>query len=129
MIYRSLIFVLASVFLASIAQAQTVIYVQSDAVAGGNGESWDTAFRDLQDALAVATAGTEVRVAEGTYRPDRGTGDRLATFLLKDGVVVKGGYAGHGATDPDRPERRRADDDYGRRQAESDLHQVAGYTG
>lgn len=82
-----------------------VIYVDADAP-GGNGSSWADAFNELQSALASATYGDEIRTAEGNYRPDYNagspahTGDRRATFLLPEGVTVKGGYAGLGTADP-----------------------------
>ncbi len=66
-----------------------------------DGLTWCTAYTQLQDGLAASAAGDEIRVAAGTYKPDRGTGDRLATFRLESGVVVRGGYAGCGASDPD----------------------------
>ena len=85
------------------------LYVDDDAPAGGDGTSWDTAYRFLQDGLADASGGgvTEIRVAQGTYKPDRdetnpdGTGDREATFQLINGMALMGGYAGLGAKDPD----------------------------
>ncbi|NIP23501.1 MAG: hypothetical protein GWN67_05170 [Phycisphaerae bacterium] len=83
------------------------IYVDDDATAGGNGESWKNAYKYLQDALAVATNGDEIFVGKGTYRPDEdsanpsGTGNRQATFQLKNGVALRGGYAGFGQPDPD----------------------------
>ncbi|MHC4804163.1 MAG: right-handed parallel beta-helix repeat-containing protein, partial [Planctomycetota bacterium] len=88
-------------------QARTVLYVDDDAPAAGDGLTWSTACRFLQDALAGAGAGTEIRVAQGTYQPDRseaspgGTGDREATFQLVNGVALVGGFAGLGAPDPD----------------------------
>ena len=53
----------------------------------------------MQDALATALPGSEIRVAQGTYKPDQGiginSGDREASFSLRNGVVLKGGYAGN----------------------------------
>ncbi len=91
------------------ARAGGVLYVDDDAPLGGDGTSWDTAYRFLQDALEDASGGgiTEVRVGQGTYKPDRdeanpdGTGDRAATVQLLNGVAIMGGYAGIGAKDPD----------------------------
>ena len=46
-------------------------------------------------------------MAQGAYQPDRnektpdGTGDRVASFQLVNGVALMGGYAGIGADDPD----------------------------
>ncbi len=80
------------------------LYVDDDAPRSGGGSSWATAFKYLQDALAVASAEDEIRVAQGVYLPDRGggntAGDRNATFRLPDGVTIKGGFAGVGAADP-----------------------------
>jgi len=82
------------------------IYVDADATGANNGSSWEDAFNYLQDALSAAKYGDEIRVAEGIYKPDEGTdnptgtGDRGATFQLKKGVTIKGGYAGAGAPDP-----------------------------
>ncbi len=86
-----------------------VIYVNDDAAANGDGRSWVTAYRFLQDALADAEAAgepVEIRVAQGIYEPDRssaiprGSGDRNATFRLFDKLTLRGGYAGAGASDP-----------------------------
>jgi len=55
--------------------------------------------------MAVAAWGDEIRVAQGIYTPDRGgtarLGDRYATFQLKNGRTLRGGYAGLGAVDAD----------------------------
>ncbi|MCP4249120.1 MAG: hypothetical protein GY778_18915, partial [bacterium] len=84
---------------------QTVLYVDDDAPPGGSGTSWATAFDSLQDALAAAVPGDEIRVAQGTYRPDYGAAqappNRTATFQLLSGVAIRGAYAGLGAPDPD----------------------------
>ena len=78
-------------------------YVDDDAP-GGAGDSWATAYRYLQDALADPNA-TEIRVAGGTYRPDQGVGmtagDRDAVFVIRAGLDVRGGYRGlAGGGDP-----------------------------
>ena len=56
--------------------------------------------KSLMDTLATAVSGQTIHVAAGVYSPTSGT-DRTATFNLKDGVELDGGYAGYGATDPD----------------------------
>ena len=58
----------------------------------GDCSSWDDAC-DLQFALSLAEAGDQVWVATGTYKPTTDT-DRLATFQMKSGVAIYGGFAG-----------------------------------
>ncbi len=89
-----------------------IIFVDDDAPSAenGSGASWTDAYNYLQDALADANSSAkpvEIRVAQGTYTPDSssadpdGNGDREATFQLINAVAIKGGYAGHGAPNPD----------------------------
>ena len=85
----------------------SVLFVDCDAPAGGNGADWPSAFRDLQAALDLATAMNadgdaendvdQIWIAEGTYRPSarRDSGDpRSASFSLVDGVALFGGFVG-----------------------------------
>jgi predicted outer membrane repeat protein len=78
-----------------------IIYVDDDAAGVNNGSSWVDAFTGLQDALAMAQAGDEIRVAQGVYTPTQDPLDRDATFQLKDRVSVMGGYAGLAGMYPD----------------------------
>jgi hypothetical protein len=79
--------------------AGAVAYVDDTAGGADNGTSWADAFRDLQSALAVSAPGQTIRVAQGTYKPTSGTG-RGASFVLRSGVALYGGYAGYGAAAP-----------------------------
>ncbi len=82
-----------------------VIHVDSGAIGAGDGSTWCDAYIHLQDALSDVSAGDVIRVAKGSYWPDRGEryalGDRSSTFELAAAVTLEGGYAGCGAVDPD----------------------------
>jgi len=71
--------------------------VDDNASANGDGTSWASAHKYLQDALASAEYGDEIWVAEGTYKPDQGAGktagDRESPFLLVNGVGMSLVYA------------------------------------
>ncbi|UCG57095.1 MAG: right-handed parallel beta-helix repeat-containing protein [Phycisphaerales bacterium] len=96
-----------SVMYTTLALGPKTFYVDADSTGVNDGSSWVDAFNYLQDALAAAESGDQIRVAEGVYGPDEdtahpdGTGNRSATFQLKDGVAIYGGYAGFGEPDPD----------------------------
>ena len=64
-----------------------IIHVDDDAATGGNGATWASAYRHLQDALKRAKPYDEIWVASGTYKPDTGgdqiTGDRSASFSFE----------------------------------------------
>jgi hypothetical protein len=89
--------------------AGDTIYVDDDANAGGDGGSWATAYKYLQDGLREANSNPDVNqiwVGDGNYYPDantsepNGSGNREASFQLISGVALYGGYAGYGAPDP-----------------------------
>ncbi len=82
------------------APAPKTLYVDLTAVGTDTGTSWTNAFVSLQSALAAATDGDTIRVADGIYKPTATT-DRNFTFAVKDVVALYGGYAGYGAADPD----------------------------
>src|SRR4051812_6008237 len=74
------------------------LYVNAVAAGPGTGASWATAFPSLQQGLAAAGSGDEVWVAGGVYhpaaRPTFPTEGRQASFVLKAGVAIYGGFAG-----------------------------------
>jgi len=75
----------------------TVRYVWASAGGANDGSSWTDAYTSLQSALTAAGAGDQIWVAAGTYKPTSLTdpGDaRTATFSLKNGVAIYGGFAG-----------------------------------
>ena len=95
---RTLIATLLLVALIVPVAAQTVLRVDADRPAGGDGLAWETAFDDLQDALAAATdLGTpvDVWIAESTYLADHPQGDPLRSFEPPAHCRLLGGFAGH----------------------------------
>lgn len=93
-------------FLAVLPSYGRTIYVARDAIGENNGASWKDAYNYLQDALAFAQPGDEVRVAGGVYVPDqfvlseRPNIGRKETFLPDCHVTLRGGYAGPSHPDP-----------------------------
>ena len=73
--------------------AQRILAVANNATGLGNGSSWNDAYTDLQPALAAAVSGDEIWVRTGAYYPGA-VGSRTATFALKNGVRLYGGFTG-----------------------------------
>ncbi len=114
---------LAALSTAAAVHGQTILYVDDDAP-GGNGRSWNEAFNDLQDALWLASyvqGVIEIRIADGIYTPDRGTGIREVSFQIDAtmvgsvtsgtvggiGLALKGAFAGITALDPNERDTNR----------------------
>ena len=68
---------------AAVLPAQARQYVDATRPTTGDGRSWSTAFRTLQEALAGAGANTQVWVAAGTY---------IGGFVIPASVSVLGGF-------------------------------------
>ncbi len=94
--FRSLFWLLLPILLCASGHAQVIRYVDGAASGTDVGTSWPNAYRNLQSALVAASSGDQIWVSAGVYRPDVGggqvAGNRLATFQLKTGVEVYGGF-------------------------------------
>jgi hypothetical protein len=74
-----------------VAYAATIVHVKpGGSTSAGCGTTWATAC-ELQTALTTASAGTEIWVAAGTYKPGVSRAD---TFQLRSGVALYGGLVG-----------------------------------
>lgn len=73
------------------AMAGGVVYVDQAATGANNGSSWMDAYTDLRAAMSLASAGSELWVADGVYHAGA---DPAFSFELRTGVAVYGGFAG-----------------------------------
>jgi hypothetical protein len=85
-----------------------VRYVDGSLTTGaGTGTSWADAYRGptaLTAAIAASVSGDEIWVRAGTYKPSS-TGSRTASFVMRTGVGIYGGFAG---TESQRDQRNIA---------------------
>lgn len=92
----SLIIVITMLFLSMTlptpARAAALCYVNASASGANNGASWTDAYIDLQSAIADNSC-IQIWVAAGTYKPTPGS-DRTASFALRSGLAIYGGFAG-----------------------------------
>ncbi|MEM9380168.1 MAG: right-handed parallel beta-helix repeat-containing protein [Planctomycetota bacterium] len=95
----------SALLLVPAAAAQTV-HVDADLTTGaGDGTSWADAYQGtdgLQAALNASAPGQTIFVAEGVYRTSA-SGSRSASFLLRTGVEVYGGFVGAESSPDERP--------------------------
>jgi hypothetical protein len=73
-------------------RAAGVLYAAPGGMTSGSCNTWSNACA-LQFALATAASGDEIWVKAGVYYPGA-AGNRSATFTLKNGVALYGGFAG-----------------------------------
>lgn len=86
----ALLFLLCATTLGSYS---ATLYVNQNAPAGGNGQTWATAYNNLDIALQNAQVNDDVWVAAGTYVPGNGV-SRTSSFVIPGGVSVYGGFIG-----------------------------------
>lgn len=85
----------------------TRLYVNRSALAGGSGETWACAIKELRDAVALANNSpsvTEIFVAKGVYKPTAGTDRNASISINRRGLTIVGGFVGNeesmGQSDP-----------------------------
>jgi hypothetical protein len=97
---------LAGALLAAPSAFAGTIYVDANLATGlGDGSSWANAFQGqdgLRAALATATSGDKVFVADGRYLPSA-TANRNDSFSLMNGVEIYGGFLGGESSEFERP--------------------------
>jgi len=89
----------------------TTLYVDQSISSSGNGTSWASALKTLDEALFIAhncPGVTTINVAAGTYIPTKKpyengvemttTDDRDVTFHLPDGIAIYGGFPNGGGS-------------------------------
>lgn len=102
-IINSIVALMAVLLTAPVAVADTWFVDDDQVFLGTAGDSWEHAFKFLQDALTAAQPGDTIRVAQGTYFPGddddlpsstHTQDDQTASFIMKSDVTVFGGFKG-----------------------------------
>ena len=93
-LFRTLCCGLFFLLAAFTAQAQ-IIYVTPNGAGDQSGSNWSNAAPGtlLQSKINGAASGSQIWVSAGTYKPTTGT-DRNASFSMKEGVAIYGGFNG-----------------------------------
>ena len=89
--YKTLKTLAVSIFMGcSVLSTQAQIYVDASATKGTNdGSSWERCLHQLATALDAAAAGTEIRVASGTYTPTAAPDGSTETTETKPFISIK----------------------------------------
>jgi hypothetical protein len=94
--FLSISLILIFLFSVSKLKSQQIVFVKPNGT--GNGSSWAQATGNLKLVLESATSGTEIWVAQGTYKPVSCStctpANRSEHFVLNDGVTLLGGFQG-----------------------------------
>ncbi len=71
----------------------TLWYIDASQTGFANGRSWQTAYPDLQTALANSGSGDCIWVAAGDYKPTA-TSNRAISFDVAKSLRIYGGFGG-----------------------------------
>jgi len=77
------------------------VYVKQSSATSADGNSWASAYNNLQTAIDNAISGDQIWVCTGTYKPTKlidgnsDAGPRSRAFMLKGGVSIYGGFSGN----------------------------------
>ncbi len=85
MVLKMALTVMLSTFIYAGNALAAVWFVDNNALPGGNGLSWQTAFNTVQAGINAAALGDDVWVKQGTYREN---------IIMKDGVALYGHFIG-----------------------------------
>jgi len=101
---RSALLIFALLLTGLTTQAQTTRYVSTTGTNTNpaSATSWATSTTNLQGAID-ASGVTQVWVATGIYRPTTVSTNRGASFAMKNGVAIYGGFVGTETALTDRP--------------------------
>jgi hypothetical protein len=76
-------------------QSRPIVYVRSTAGAGGDGQSWSTAYKHLRDALSNVLNGSDIWVAGGTHKPSASNSKTTYFTINSKDLRFFGGFAGN----------------------------------
>jgi len=77
------------------------IYVKQTSATSVDGNSWASAYSNLQTAIDNANSGDQIWVCAGIYKPTKFSDENAVTdprsrsFMLKGGVAIYGGFSGN----------------------------------
>ena len=96
---------LLTLFVCSTSLAQKIYYVTPTGTTPAESATigWATSTTDLQGAINASLPGDQVWVKTGVYKPTATTSNRSASFALKNGVTIYGGFQGGETSLGDRP--------------------------
>jgi hypothetical protein len=81
----------AGALILPVSASAAVLYVDANASGANTGASWADAYPNLQTALTNSSAGDELWVTAGSYKPGA---TRADTFQLRNNVALYGGFTG-----------------------------------